>query len=458
MVTAKRRSAGPRPSGGLDVFIIRGRNNEAYERLCQLLKAVGLRPFDFDDAVAKLVARGQDASPYAGTVIDTALVEASAAVAMLTGDEVSELLAHFAQPKDIQADEHRPQLQARPNVIFETGYALGKCPDRTMIVSIGRTKPFSDIAGRHYLDLTNSLKSKIAFIERLRGAGCSIGAWSDSEIADIDFESVERQSGLHFDQVRTSRARLDRLSLSLHRTFDRTADESEQFLIDRLSDAKERVFLFGVGRQLYLSPRVVAALESTGRRIAVDLFVSDPFCDNRSERYRLEPTKADRPIAYGPKVAAHQSDPVGFVRGVGNGLMELERRVANSESMSAGAGLRLYWHDLPLNMVIEKFDDWICVSLYGYKQRAADSPIFVYRPENAPYRFFAEQAEWIRTRSHEVYSVITTEAFLERRRSSLTPQRGDGIDAGGAHGRDVAGEGDDGQQHDQRADERQRIR
>lgn len=76
--------------------------------------------------------------------------------------------------------------QPRPNVLFEAGMALGKYPERTVLISIGSYRKFTDIDGRHLIRLSNSLASRQALAGRLRVAGCAV---------DIEDKSLRHSSG-----------------------------------------------------------------------------------------------------------------------------------------------------------------------------------------------------------------------------------------------------------------------
>jgi hypothetical protein len=64
--------------------------------------------------------------------------------------------------------------QPRPNVLFEAGMALGKYPERTVLVSIGSYRKFSDIDGRHIVRLSNEVASRQTLADRLSSAGCAV--------------------------------------------------------------------------------------------------------------------------------------------------------------------------------------------------------------------------------------------------------------------------------------------
>lgn len=163
---AKRAQApAPDPS---KVFVVHGRNEVARRSMFDFLRAIGLRPIEWDEAIA---ATGS-ASPFIGQVLDTAFSMAQAIVVLMTPDEVAHLLpTHAFGANDPDA---LPGPQARPNVLFEAGMAIGRNPDRTLLVELGPLRPFSDIAGRHVVRLTNDFAKRNALAQRLKSAGCDV--------------------------------------------------------------------------------------------------------------------------------------------------------------------------------------------------------------------------------------------------------------------------------------------
>src|ERR1700678_1678291 len=61
--------------------------------------------------------------------------------------------------------------QARPNVIYEAGYADALGLNRMLIIEIGQSKPFSDISGRLTLRYDGSPAKRNALAQRPRLAG-----------------------------------------------------------------------------------------------------------------------------------------------------------------------------------------------------------------------------------------------------------------------------------------------
>lgn len=150
------------------VFVVFGRNLGIQRAVFGFLRAIGLRPMEWTTAV-KLTGKG---SPYIGEILDSAFKRAQAVVVVLTPDEIAQLRHEYATEDDIA--ETTPAPQARPNVLFEAGMALGRNPDRTILVEVGRVRPFSDIAGRHILRLDNSPARRKELADRLATAGCAV--------------------------------------------------------------------------------------------------------------------------------------------------------------------------------------------------------------------------------------------------------------------------------------------
>lgn len=151
-----------------DVFVVYGRNEHARRAMFSFLRAIGLNPIDWSLAVNN----SEQSSPYNGEVVETNMAQAQAIVALLTSDEVAYLRPVLCS--DTDDPEGRPKGQARPNVIFEIGMALGSRHDQTIIVEIGHTQPFTDIHGRNVIRMTNDTDSRNALVERLRNVGCSV--------------------------------------------------------------------------------------------------------------------------------------------------------------------------------------------------------------------------------------------------------------------------------------------
>jgi Predicted nucleotide-binding protein containing TIR-like domain len=150
-------------------FVVHGRDVAKARALFAFRRAIGLHPLEWSEVVA---ATGK-ATPYVGEVLDAAFSIAQAVVVLLTADDEARLKESFWEPGEA---EHETSLtgQARPNVLFEAGMAMGRFPERTVIVEIGQLRPFSDIAGRHTLRLNNTSQRRQELAHRLRDAGCPV--------------------------------------------------------------------------------------------------------------------------------------------------------------------------------------------------------------------------------------------------------------------------------------------
>lgn len=149
------------------VFVIHGRNERAHEALFAFLRSIDLAPIEWSEAISVTGT----ASPYIGDVLDAAFRRAQAVVVLQTPDDVAHLHESRTYPGD---PETQPQMQRRPNVLYEAGMAIGRNPERTVMVELGQMKVFSDIHGRHAVRLDNSVAKRQDLPMRLRNAGCAV--------------------------------------------------------------------------------------------------------------------------------------------------------------------------------------------------------------------------------------------------------------------------------------------
>ncbi len=151
------------------VWVVHGRNLGAREAMFTFLRAIGLDPMEWGQALA-LTGKG---TPYTGEVLEQAFMQPQAVVVLITGDDIARLGTRFAEPHDAR-EEIDLTPQARPNVLFEAGMAFGKYPDQTVLVHLGKTRPFSDVVGRNVLHISNDIGKRQGLVDRLRTAGCEI--------------------------------------------------------------------------------------------------------------------------------------------------------------------------------------------------------------------------------------------------------------------------------------------
>lgn len=150
------------------VFVVHGRNEGLRRSIFDFLRSINLAPMEWSRAV-ELTGEG---SPYIGQVLDAAFNNATAVVVLMTPDEIAYLQPRYGGRDD--DPETQPMPQARPNVLFEAGMALGRDPRRTVLVEVGEVRPFSDVAGRHAVRLTNEVAMRQELAQRLKTAGCDV--------------------------------------------------------------------------------------------------------------------------------------------------------------------------------------------------------------------------------------------------------------------------------------------
>jgi predicted nucleotide-binding protein len=151
------------------VFVVHGRNMKARNGLFAFLRALGLQPIEFIQAIRMT----GEPSPYVGTVLDVAFREAAAIVVLFTPDDEARLKTAHRKSSD-PPYERLLSGQARPNVLFEAGIALGRNPTNTVLIQIGELRQFSDVAGRHIMHLANDATSRRELASKLETAGLRV--------------------------------------------------------------------------------------------------------------------------------------------------------------------------------------------------------------------------------------------------------------------------------------------
>lgn len=181
------------------VFVVHGRNEFARKAMFEFLRSIDIQPIEWGEAVKAT----KKASPYIGEILDNAFSIAQAIVVLFTGDDIVRLREEYVRDDD-PTYERILTPQARTNVIFEAGLAFGTHPDRTILVQFDneKTRPFSDIYGRHFIKLSNSTESRFELISRLEIAKCEVNYrgrkdWmkaGDFDIAVVKYKPYEKNS------------------------------------------------------------------------------------------------------------------------------------------------------------------------------------------------------------------------------------------------------------------------
>lgn len=156
------------------VMVVYGRDSEARRAMFEFLHALHLEPLEW----SKLIEGTGKATPYIGEVLEKAFEAAAAVVVLLTPDDEARLREPF-QERDDQEHERELTPQARPNVLFEAGMAFGIHANRTVLVELGKIRPFSDVGGRHAVRLNGTAAPLREIARRLATAGCEVDESGD---------------------------------------------------------------------------------------------------------------------------------------------------------------------------------------------------------------------------------------------------------------------------------------
>jgi predicted nucleotide-binding protein len=179
------------------IFVVHGRNIEALNSLRSFLQSIGLTPITLTDALPH-IHRG---TPYVGEVLDSAFSLAHAVIVLMTPDDKGLLKRRFRRHND-QSWEKRLTGQARLNVIYEAGLAMGGVfRNQTVLIELGDLRPFSDIGGRFMMRLNNEIPSRQNFIAILQAIGCAVNLANNDWQTIGDFENIIRDPGT-FDRFR----------------------------------------------------------------------------------------------------------------------------------------------------------------------------------------------------------------------------------------------------------------
>jgi predicted nucleotide-binding protein len=150
------------------VAVVYGRNEFAKEGMFLFLRALDLKPVEWEEAVG---GTGKT-SPHNKEVLDALFAMTQAVVVLLTADEEARLKEPFRK----KPREEQTRQQARPNVLFEAGMAFAVNPDRTLLVRFGEHGEVSDVEGLNYISFDGSSPTRQALRTRLETAGCAVHA------------------------------------------------------------------------------------------------------------------------------------------------------------------------------------------------------------------------------------------------------------------------------------------
>ena len=192
-------TGGQKPTNPALVFVIHGR--QLLGDFHNFLYALGLKPLEWSEARR----RTGKPNPFTWEIVDIALKEAGAVVALMTPDDEARLLEHLWTSAE-NGLEKQFLSQPRQTVLFEAGVAYGRDPQRTVLIRVGAQRPLSDLAGHHILTLDNSAQSRQAIADALRAAGCPVDVsgtgWfksGDFTVADAPVKALGASARLKQD-------------------------------------------------------------------------------------------------------------------------------------------------------------------------------------------------------------------------------------------------------------------
>jgi len=167
------------------VFVVHGRDEGLRKSMFDFLRALSLNPLEWNKAVLQTKRGG--VNPHVDDIIDSAMERVQAVVVLFTPDDLASLRPCL-QAKGERVKERKPKGQPRANVIFEAGLALGRHPEKTLLVQVGSIREISDLAGKHLVRLSNDIEKRIDVANRLKKIGCKVEQTGTDWTNDGDFE------------------------------------------------------------------------------------------------------------------------------------------------------------------------------------------------------------------------------------------------------------------------------
>ena len=211
------------------VFVVQGRNGEANSALDAYLRAIDLRPIEWPHATSA-TATG---TPHNNQAVDAGFSRAHAVVVLFTPDDVVKLRRQFWEDNEPEY-EKRPNGQARPNVIYETGRAMERFPTRTVIVELGDLRPFSDIAGLNTIRMNDTPERRQDLADRLKAIGCGVKVDSRTIYSAGNFDAAIAEEPSEFPESSDD--------ASYPATNTELPDSAEELLLEAVKDASASIW------------------------------------------------------------------------------------------------------------------------------------------------------------------------------------------------------------------------
>lgn len=161
----------PAATGDLsrNVFVVYGRDEPARRAVFEFLRAIGLRPLEWET----LVRETRKGSPSLSEAVRTGLAMSRAVVVLMTPEDVVHLHPDLHERHDAEG-ETADALQARPNVLLELGMALAAHPNGTLMLMFGAHRAVTDLGGINFIRVSDSPDCRRKIAGRLQQAGCLV--------------------------------------------------------------------------------------------------------------------------------------------------------------------------------------------------------------------------------------------------------------------------------------------
>lgn len=185
------------------VMVVLGRNSSIGRSMFTFLRSIDLQPLEW----SQLIGAANTGAPYIGQVLDAAFEQCQAVVVLSTPDDVAYLRADLV-PEGDPENESVPQGQARPNVFYEAGMAMGRFPTRTIFVEVGSMRSASDLGGIHAVRMNDGPECRRDLAKRLEDSGCEVDTNGTDWLSAGDFASPPPPSGERPPEVSPAKAAL----------------------------------------------------------------------------------------------------------------------------------------------------------------------------------------------------------------------------------------------------------
>lgn len=152
-----------------NVFVVYGRDEPARRAVFDFLRAIGLRPLEWET----LVRQTGKSAPSLSETVRTGLAITRAVVVLMTPEDVVHLHPELHEPHEAEA-ETADALQARPNVLLELGMALAAHPNGTLVLMFGDHRPVTDLGGINFIRVSDTPDCRRKIAGRLQQAGCLV--------------------------------------------------------------------------------------------------------------------------------------------------------------------------------------------------------------------------------------------------------------------------------------------